>query len=136
MTKVCLTCGLEKPITEFHKQATKKNPARRKPHCRECWSKIRKDKTPEHNRRYNLKQCYGLTPEEYDSMLHLQNGVCAICGGTETVGRLAVDHCHETGKIRGLLCTNCNQALGKFKDDPTILANAITYLGGAKCASL
>lgn len=128
MTKVCLTCGLEKPITEFHKQATKKDPNRRKPHCRSCWSKIRKDRTPEHNRRYNLKRCYGITPEEYDKMLREQGGTCAICRGTESVGRLAVDHCHSTGKVRGLLCTNCNQAIGKLKDDAQLLRNAINYL--------
>lgn len=128
MTKVCLTCGLEKPITEFHKQATKKDPNRRKPHCRSCWSKIRKDRTPEHNRRYNLKRCYGITPEEYDKILREQGGTCAICHGTESVGRLAVDHCHLTGKVRGLLCTNCNQAIGKLKDDAQLLRNAINYL--------
>lgn len=128
MTKVCLTCGLEKPITEFHKQATKKDPNRRKPHCRSYWSKIRKDRTPEHNRRYNLKRCYGITPEEYDKILHEQGGTCAICHGIESVGRLAVDHCHSTGKVRGLLCTNCNQAIGKLKDDTQLLRNAINYL--------
>lgn len=128
MIKVCLTCGLEKPITEFHKQATKKDPERRKPHCRSCWSKVRRDRTPEHNRRYNLKKFYGITPEEYDKILREQGGTCSICHGTETVGRLAVDHCHSTGRVRGLLCTNCNQAIGKLKDDSQLLRNAINYL--------
>lgn len=128
MTKVCLTCGLEKPITEFHKQATKKDPERRKAHCGVCWSKIRKDRTPEHNRKYNLKKDYGITPEEYDAMLQAQGGTCAICHGTESVGRLAVDHCHATGVVRGLLCTNCNQAIGKLRDDTQLLKNAINYL--------
>lgn len=61
-------------------------------------------------------------------MLREQGGTCAICHGTETVGRLAVDHCHSTGRVRGLLCTNCNQAIGKLKDDSQLLRNAINYL--------
>lgn len=61
-------------------------------------------------------------------MLTSQGGTCAICHGTATVGRLAVDHCHLTGKVRGLLCTNCNTALGKLKDSKELLLNAINYL--------
>lgn len=132
MTKVCLTCGLEKPITEFHKQATKKDPERRKPHCGVCWSKIRKDRSPEKIREYNLRKSFGITIAEYEEMLESQGGTCAICRGTESVGRLAVDHCHSTGKIRGLLCTNCNQAIGKFKDSGPLLLRAIEYLAASQ----
>ena len=68
-----------------------------------------------------------MTREDFEIMSNLQNNNCAICG--EEV-KLHVDHCHKTGKIRGLLCRNCNTSLGKFKDSPEILQNAITYLGG------
>lgn len=62
---------------------------------------------------------YGLTPDEFHALLEAQGGVCAICGGTDTQRRLAVDHDHESGEVRGLLCSGCNGAkLGALKDDP------------------
>ncbi len=75
-----------------------------------------------------LKRKYNLTPEQYLTMLKNQNGVCAICGKQEKNRRLAVDHCHKTGKIRGLLCALCNTAIGKFNDDVNLLTKAIKYL--------
>ena len=74
----------------------------------------------------DLLRTYGLTPEEYNSLWDKQNGGCVICGSTEK--KLCVDHCHNTGVVRGLLCTNCNQGLGQFKDDPGLLRSAATYL--------
>lgn len=90
-------------------------------------------KNPEHlkelQRRSFLKRKYGLTSEDYDAMLTAQGSRCAICRGEEVTGnRFAVDHSHATGHVRGLLCTNCNQALGKFNDDPRLLQAAIDYL--------
>ena len=87
-------------------------------------------------RKSHLKRYYGITVEQYDEMLKSQNGVCAICGNVELSNRgntlnalsLAVDHCHETGKIRGLLCMDCNQTLGKFNDDPARFEKAAEYL--------
>lgn len=61
-------------------------------------------------------------------MLEMQGGVCAICGGKDKNFRLAVDHCHQTGKIRGLLCSACNKAIGGFKDSPMLLIKAMRYL--------
>ena len=62
-------------------------------------------------------------------MLENQNGVCAICLNSCNSGmRLAVDHCHETGKVRQLLCRRCNQSIGKFNDDPILLQKAVDYL--------
>jgi hypothetical protein len=78
-----------------------------------------------------LQHRYKLTPEEYCDMYVKQNKQCAICKKEfELGGRkgLYVDHCHTSGKVRGLLCPSCNSALGKFKDDVTILNKAIEYL--------
>lgn len=76
---------------------------------------------------------YGLTVDGYRNLLKLQNGKCAICGAelADNVGnRLYVDHDHESGKIRGLLCAKCNFGIGQFNDDPDLLRKAITYLEG------
>ena len=72
----------------------------------------------------------GITKEKYLQMVTEQQGVCKICGGPPTYGRhyLSVDHSHTSGKIRGLLCQNCNLGLGHFKEDPEIFVKAIDYL--------
>lgn len=77
--------------------------------------------------RRKLKYRYGLTNEQYDEMLLVQNGVCAICGQTDKRKRLAVDHCHDTGRIRGLLCSQCNVAIGALHNQD-LLDNAAEYL--------
>ena len=74
---------------------------------------------------YNRKHKYGITDEEYDSLLIKQVARCAICN--EHV-KLCVDHDHNTGKVRGLLCNTCNAGLGMFKDSIRLLAGAIVYL--------
>lgn len=71
------------------------------------------------------KSNYGVTPENYSRLLVLQNGRCAIC---RNKAKLYIDHCHSTGKIRGLLCSMCNLGLGHFKDSPDIMNTAIEYL--------
>ena len=73
----------------------------------------------------------GLRSEEYDELLNIQNGVCAGCGATEFNGKsyhLAVDHDHETGTIRGLLCLKCNRILGLAQDNPDLLRKLADYL--------
>lgn len=83
-----------------------------------------------------LRIKWGLTLEDFDRMLEEQGGCCAICRRAErsidprtgAVRRLAVDHCHSTNKIRGLLCSHCNRALGLLRDDPGLLQKAIDYL--------
>lgn len=83
----------------------------------------------EYNRRNQLKRRFGITSDEYDSMLESQGGVCAICGEADPTGRrLAVDHNHETGEVRGLLCIRCNRGIGNFKDSPALLQAAAEYL--------
>lgn len=83
-----------------------------------------------------LKHQYGITLEEYNKMLEKQQGVCVICKESEKIidkftgkaKRLAVDHCHKTNIVRGLLCQPCNTALGKFKDNPEIIERAANYV--------
>jgi len=74
-----------------------------------------------------LKAKYGMSIEEYDVLLRAQNGRCKICR-TGDVRMLSVDHCHDTGTIRGLLCLKCNSGLGMFNDDPALLRKATQYL--------
>lgn len=104
------------------------------------WREKNKEKHAQRNREWYqknpgkvqdnvLKQKFGITKEIYDSMLSEQNGVCAICEKTCKSGRrLAVDHCHSTGKVRGLLCIKCNNTLGKVDDNVNILRRMIGYL--------
>ena len=80
-------------------------------------------------RAYDLVHCYQMTTEEYATLLVAQGGVCAICGGVQKTGRcLEVDHAHDTGRVRGLLCGRCNRALGFLNDSPTLLEKARFYL--------
>ena len=81
------------------------------------------------NRRSHLKRKYGITIEQYDEMLASQGGVCAICEREPNPNiSLHVDHDHETGRIRGLTCFRCNQAMGAFGEDPSLLRAAASYL--------
>lgn len=86
--------------------------------------------TKEKNRFYHLLKTYGLTKATYDDLFDRQGGRCAICGWSDWSDQNpAVDHDHASGKVRGLLCTNCNTALGLIKDDPKIAQAMIDYLG-------
>lgn len=82
----------------------------------------------EYRWRLSLKKRFGMTPDDYMRMLDRQNGVCGICGRTNGQKKLCVDHCHATGRVRGLLCTKCNKGLGIFDDDVTRIVRAAEYL--------
>ena len=105
-------------------------------YCGECMKAVAREyrknnpaKWRATKRKTNLKRLFGLTVARYDLMYSHQNGVCAVCGNPEPTGKLlAVDHNHVTGVVRGLLCSNCNRALGQFKDSPVILESALNYL--------
>jgi hypothetical protein len=103
-------------------------------HVREkgaAWTAQNREKVKVLRRKHNLKRYYGLTVAEHQALLLGQGGACAICTGDNGERRdLAVDHCHKTQKVRGLLCDRCNQAIGLFKDNPTLLRAAIAYLEG------
>lgn len=90
-----------------------------------------KERSLEYSRWYSLKKKFGLSKEQYEALLEGQNHVCAICGKGCTKA-LAVDHCHTTGKVRGLLCNNCNRGVGHLKDSVENMTNAITYLNRFK----
>jgi len=117
---VCKSCGQEKVTEEFPGLAYGKY------HCRDCLAVANHD---------NQVRRHGQTAEEYQALLEKQNGRCAICGVREghwscrgRECRLALDHDHRTGAIRGLLCNNCNRGLGRFKDSVDLLEAALRYL--------
>lgn len=91
---------------------------------------------PDKRRDYLLRRKYGISLVQYNEMFVSQGGLCLICGGPEQrvhstskeLCQLSVDHCHKTGRVRGLLCTKCNHILGLWQDDPEIFKTAIAYL--------
>lgn len=95
---------------------------------RNAYAKAWRKKNPLLAKNAWLKR-YGITITDYEALLHKQNGKCAICGQKSKDHTLAVDHCHRTRRVRGLLCSQCNQGLGRFKDKPELLRRAIAYLG-------
>jgi Autographiviridae endonuclease VII len=90
------------------------------------WYHANKDRS----RESSYRSRYGITIADYEKMLMAQGGGCAICRSTPTTV-LSVDHCHETGVVRGLLCTSCNSALGALGDSPAGLRRALDYLEGS-----
>ena len=84
---------------------------------------------PIYSMRYRLKKEFGLTVEDYEQLHETQGGKCAVCGRPENGRRLDVDHCHTTGKIRGLLCNPCNQSLGLLGESPERIKGLLAYLG-------
>jgi len=102
-----------------------------------AWQERNRDKLKEYARKRHIEngaadglRKYGLTVEAYNAMLAQQGGGCAICGGgpNSRGRRFAVDHCHGTGRVRGLLCSKCNTALGLLDDDPLRCEAAAAYL--------
>lgn len=144
----CTKCKEVKPVSEFHPHA--KTARGYQYWCKECAHAERIERAkipadPHVRRRHVLWSIYRITPAQYDEMYQRQNGQCAICGVTKEPWEpasladrkrfLAVDHCHSTGTIRGLLCCNCNAGLGQFKDDPAIMYAAVAYLDAALAAA-
>ena len=133
-TKQCSRCREVKPLTEFHLRS--KNEPWPKSACKNChrerargyWKK--KPLPKEIQRERNLQKAFGIGISDYNRILEAQDNCCAICGVNScAAGRnFAVDHCHKTGIVRGLLCKFCNTALGQFQDNPVILHKAIKYL--------
>ena len=140
-TLYCKACDSYKVKTDFHKDASSKRGYTY--YCKECANSRSRKWTAEngHKPEYRAskwgayyKHKYGLSLEDRIGLLREQDNACAICRvplnphGTHT----HTDHCHTTGKIRGILCTNCNRGLGHFKDSIDNLKEAIKYLEGNK----
>src|ERR1700740_3210055 len=92
-----------------------------------AWQKNHPEQFKRNNLRFQLKSLYGIFIEEFESLKEKQNGLCAICK-LEPKRRLDVDHDHETGKVRELLCSNCNTIIGLAQENPDILPAVINYL--------
>lgn len=119
VSKHCWRCSETKPIDKFSKNRLARDG--RQNQCKKCmyWN----------HRVWAIASKYGLTSEDYEEMLKRQNGVCAICCQHDPSGKLlSVDHNHKTGVVRGLLCTNCNTAIGKLQDSSVIAYQAARYL--------
>jgi hypothetical protein len=150
--KTCPKCGKTKKISEWSKN--KKRHDGLQSWCKECmyekqkiWRNKNKEKWKSYSRKYyyddvdkyrklgreqHLRSNYNMTFECYNKMFKNQKGKCAICKTSDSSAgrgdRFYIDHCHETGKVRGLLCHYCNASLGGFRDDIKILKTAIRYL--------
>lgn len=147
-TKICTKCKIEKSLSEFYKHKIGKFGVDSV--CKICQhqnylnrnydNKIYRSEYVKNNKdkakNNHLKLNFGITLEWFNKKLKEQNGVCAICGKSEylvdprnnKIRELCVDHDHKTGKIRGLLCGKCNQAIGLLNDNIQILQSAINYL--------
>ena len=140
-TRTCRDCGLVGPVSEFAKSASRRKGYEQlcKP-CKANGIKAWRRANPEKVRKYNAAAVakvggsrfwkYGLTDEQIEQMALAQSRKCAICG--REPDKLVVDHNHDTGKVRGLLCHTCNTALGKFRDSQDILSAAIRYLAATQ----
>ena len=139
--KRCPVCKTWKPLDEFFN--LKKSKDGKGYRCKKCDKEVRaisrskSPKTQEGYRRRKIARDHGITMDDYDRMIKEQGGKCAICGTTNPHGEgsvatylkyLSIDHNHETGEIRGLLCNKCNRGIGLLQDDIIILQKAINYL--------
>ena len=140
--KICTYCNIEKESIEFsNKKAGKLGIAS---YCKKCINinskkyyqenkekiLVQHKKWKDNHKDYQLKSLYNITAEQYNQMLEAQNCVCAICKNTESTKnyKLHVDHDHQSGKVRGLLCGKCNRMIGLANDNNEILEKASTYL--------
>jgi hypothetical protein len=129
--RTCKSCNTEKSITEFDKNSPTATSRRRV--CRSCRNEDVKarQKTPEAREKSRIRRAsatYGLSPKQYERLLE-DHTHCAICGAAAPEGgNLCIDHNHETGAVRGLLCHNCNLGLGKFRDSLDLVLKAALYL--------
>ncbi|QNP73677.1 endonuclease VII domain-containing protein [Streptomyces roseirectus] len=143
--KRCSRCKEDKPRAAFASNKAARGGLQA--YCRECWSayhqarqlakgknvRPRVEAPPGHKycracgRARHLKRNYNLTESQRDEMIAEQKGLCVICLKAPAVH---VDHCHETGRVRGVLCFNCNSAIGKLGDDPDAVRRAASYLEG------
>ena len=132
-SKICTKCKVNKPTTHYYIKSKKTGTLRSR--CKLCYSNdsAARYRTPEATearkkvwKKYQRFKLYGITPKIYESMVDSQGGRCLICDVQSD--KLCIDHCHDTGKVRGLLCSSCNAGLGFFRDSVDKLEKAIDYL--------
>lgn len=114
--KVCTKCFEQKDLTEFQERPDAPQ-AKYKAQCKKCIG--------DYLRAWQLRTKYAMDEEIYNRLKTIQNNSCAICHREK---ELVIDHCHASGKVRGLLCNTCNRAIGLLKDDPIILETALNYV--------
>ena len=130
--RICKACNLEanseKELKKFVLSPCSKHG--RRTLCIECYKEQNRKRSRSDYGLKAITKRYGITVSDYNEMFKQQDGCCEICGKHQIheVTRLHIDHCHLTGKVRGLLCGNCNHLLGKAQDSISILKNAIEYL--------
>jgi hypothetical protein len=130
--KQCSKCKKEKEERHFYKRSNR--PSGLTSSCKECVNSYPKNRIKNYMRNYDLKKSYNITVEDYDRMFQSQNGCCAICGKHKSElkmkikNNLCIDHCHETGIIRGLLCDKCNRGIGLLEDSLKNIKSAVIYL--------
>lgn len=138
-TKMCYTCLQTKPIDEFHLRRKNDPVGGRVSDCKDCQkARQRRNYHRSNDKKKHLivLRSHNITEEQYKVMFDAQGGVCAICKQEETakdprsglVRKLSIDHCHQTGLIRELLCSRCNMMIGMARDNPEALINAAEYL--------
>lgn len=128
----CKACGCEFPAIGRLTAQGRLGP--RPKYCSEgCRARRRQDKMRGYAKRFRLEAKYNLSVAEHDDLLVAQGGGCAICGASVSPGgrALSVDHDHKTGRVRGILCAPCNQAIGLMRDDPRRLLSGAAYLRGS-----
>jgi predicted class III extradiol MEMO1 family dioxygenase len=131
--KTCKKCKQDKTLAHFNKKY--KDQEKYHARCKQCLAEDFKERyTSEDIRRWQLKKHYNMTIEQYTQMVEQQDHRCKVCERHEQDlnNILCVDHDHKTGKVRSLLCSNCNTVLGKVYEDPKILEKMIEYLNEHK----
>ena len=138
-TKVCTMCGEEKPVSAYRSRGGAMRHLL-KSRCNTCLYKEHRrwtEENPDRVREYRTKDAWtlakrcarrGITPEQLVDTFERQECCCAVCRNEIKLMDSAIDHNHETGEFRGVLCKQCNRALGMFQDSPTVLRNALEYL--------
>ena len=130
--KVCSKCKQAKPISEFYLRKDRR-PGLYHAWCRSCHAEgSREYQRSDRGRATRIGRVYSLAIEDYHLLLSNQGNACAICDEPFSNSRPHVDHCHDRGTVRGLLCGGCNKAIGLFRDDPVRLQRAIDYLARSR----
>ena len=121
--KHCKKCDTTKPLSEFHVRTYSTGNKGRQPVCKSCASAVRATYYRPHE---VARRKFNLTEQEYSTLITRSKGCCEVCN--KSVDKLCIDHDHQTKKIRGLLCNNCNTSLGLMYDDVGMLQKLIQYL--------